>query len=136
MQHFQLVEAQQRLPSITDLWNQMEQLGFWDPMIARLPSLVAVCLYAAFVAPKFSPDLKPVMVQETKEKEKKREVLSPVKEVVGYGTFLFVIVGLLAADAIHVPSWIITLIGALVFFLQVCYHQKKHMLQHHLVELL
>ena len=46
------------------------QLGFWDPMIARLPSLVAVCLYAAFVAPKFSPDLKPVMVQETKEKEK------------------------------------------------------------------
>lgn len=83
-------------------------------MIARLPSLVVICLYAAFLAPKFSPDLAPVKVQETKGKEKEQKVLSPFKEVVGYGTFLFVIVGLLLADTIQVPSWIITLIGALV----------------------
>ncbi|MEI3166981.1 MAG: hypothetical protein V8S58_02670 [Lachnospiraceae bacterium] len=39
-------------------------------MIARLPSLVVICLYAAFLAPKFSPDLAPVKVQEKKGKGK------------------------------------------------------------------
>lgn len=89
------------------------QLSFWDPMIARLPSLIAICLYAAFLAPKFSPDLPPVKMQGTKEKGQEQKKLSPFKEVVGYGTFVFVIIGLLLADSIQVPSWIITLIGAL-----------------------
>ena len=89
------------------------QLGFWDPMIARLPSLVIICLYAAFLAPKFSPELPNVDIQDGKKK-KEQKVLDPFREFMGYGTFIFVIIGLLVADTLGVPSWIFTLIGALL----------------------
>lgn len=89
------------------------QLGFWDPMIARLPSLIIICIYAAFLAPKFSPELPNVDIQDGK-KQKEQKVLDPFREFMGYGTFIFVIVGLLVADTLGVPSWIFTLIGALL----------------------
>lgn len=89
------------------------QIGLWDPTIARLPSLIAICLYAAFIAPKFCPDLAPVKTSSEKA-AKERQALTPFREVVGYGTFIFVIIGLLFSDALGIPSWIVTLTGALV----------------------
>lgn len=89
------------------------QIGLWDPTIARLPSLIVICLYAAFAAPRFCPDRAPVKTGDEK-KRKEKEVLTPFREAVGYGTFIFVILGLLFSDALGIPSWIVTLIGALV----------------------
>ena len=82
-------------------------------MIARLPSLIIICIYAAFLAPKFSPELPNVDIQDGK-KQKEQKVLDPFREFMGYGTFIFVIIGLLVADTMGVPSWIFTLIGALL----------------------
>ena len=93
-------------------------VGFFDPMIARLPGLIAICLYAVFLAPKFCPELPPVEINPGMEKARKtREPLKPLQEKIGYLTFIFVIIGMLLADTINVPAWLITLIGALALTL-------------------
>ena len=89
------------------------RLGFWDVMTARLPNLIIICLYSALLAPKFSPELPNVDIQE-KQKGKEQQILDPFREFMGYGTFIFVIIGLLLSDTLGVPDWIFTLIGALL----------------------
>jgi sodium-dependent dicarboxylate transporter 2/3/5 len=90
-------------------------VGFFDPMIARLPSLIAICIYAIYFAPKFCPSLPPVEINQNSDRAKRnRAPLNPLQEKVGYLTFIMVIAGMLLADTIKVPAWLITLIGALI----------------------
>ena len=91
-----------------------QRMGILDPMIARLPAVIALCLYAIFLAPKFSPSLPPVLTENGAKSGKKREPLAPWREKVCVAVFVLVIVGLLFADKLGIDGWMITLIGALI----------------------
>lgn len=92
----------------------VERVTMLDPMIARLPGVIVLCAYAIFLAPKFSPELPPVLTDSAKKAGKSREPLAPWREKVCVAVFLLVIVGLLFADKLGIAGWMITLAGALI----------------------
>lgn len=92
----------------------VERVTMLEPMIARLPGVIAICAYAIFLAPKFSPELPPVLTDSAKKAGKSREPLAPWREKVCVAVFLLVIVGLLFADKLGIAGWMITLTGALI----------------------
>lgn len=80
---------------------------------AKWPVLVAVLILAIFVVPKFTPDYPDeggLINSSNAEKEK----LSPVREVIGYGTFVVVLIGMIFSSQLGLATWQIALIGALV----------------------
>ncbi len=91
-----------------------QRVGMLDPMIGRLPGVVAICLYAIFIAPKLCPELPPVVTESQAKRGRQKEPLVPWREKVCIIDFVFVIVGLLFADQLGVAGWQITLVGALV----------------------
>lgn len=92
----------------------VERVSMLEPMIARLPGVIAICAYAIFLAPKFSPELPPVLTDSAKKTGKTREPLAPWREKVCVAVFVLVIVGLLFADKLGIAGWMITLTGALI----------------------
>ena len=67
-----------------------------DPMIARLPSLIFIVLYAILLAPKFAPEQPVLPISDVEGKIAKGDKgLSKVQETVGYLVFFGVIVLLL-----------------------------------------
>lgn len=92
----------------------VERVSMLDPMIARLPGVIAICIYAIFLAPKFSPELPPVLTDSAKKAGKSREPLAPWREKVCVGVFILVIAGLLFADKLGIPGWMIPFTGALI----------------------
>lgn len=92
----------------------VERVTMLEPMIARLPGVIAICAYAIFLAPKFSPELPPVLTDSAKKTGKTREPLAPWREKVCVAVFVLVIVGLLFADKLGIAGWMITLTGALI----------------------
>ncbi len=83
---------------------------------AKLPTAIVIMLLAIFVIPRFAPDIK---VNETALKrvsvEKKEEKpLDPVREVIGYATFILVLLGLLFYSKLGLTTWGVTVIGALI----------------------
>lgn len=91
--------------------------GMFDTMIARLPMVIAVMAYAIFVAPKWAPDkgLDVGTAQGGAGQKAERPPLDPVREVLGYGIFALVVVGLLVERYIpFLNSWQICLSGALI----------------------
>ncbi len=96
----------------------MPEVGFFDPMIARLPLLVITVLYCAFVAPKFAPNA-PVVVTDGSAPKKAgaaKAALPPVAEWAGiiifFGTALCL---MLQASALKfITVWQICLIGAVL----------------------
>ncbi len=96
----------------------MPEVGFFDPMIARLPLLVITVLYCAFVAPKFAPDA-PVVATEGSMPRKaasEKAALTPVAEWAGiiifFGTALCLM--LQATVLKFIAIWQICLIGAVL----------------------
>ena len=92
----------------------VERVSMLEPMIARLPGVIAICVYAIFLAPKFSPELPPVLTDSAKKAGKVREPLAPWREKVCVAVFVLVIVGLLFANKLGIAGWMITLTGALI----------------------
>lgn len=92
----------------------VERVSMLEPMIARLPGVIAICAYAIFLAPKFSPELPLVLTDSAKKTGKTREPLAPWREKVCVAVFVLVIVGLLFADKLGIAGWMITLTGALI----------------------
>ena len=92
----------------------VQRVSMLEPMIARLPGVIAICAYAIFLAPKFSPELPPVLTDSSKKAGKSREPLAPWREKVCVVVFILVIVGLLFADKLGIAGWMITLAGALI----------------------
>lgn len=92
-------------------------MKMFDPAISRIPMIIAIIAYAIFLAPKFAPDrgLDVGQAQDgAAKKTEEKEPLSPVREVLGYGVFLMVVVGLLLGKNIPFAPWQICLFGALV----------------------
>ncbi|KAI4444158.1 hypothetical protein FMM80_18365 [Schaedlerella arabinosiphila] len=87
-----------------------------DITFAKFPVALAIMLLAVFVLPKFAPDY-PIDVDESalgKGKAASTAVLDPIREVIGYLTFILVLAGMIFSSKIGLASWQITLIGALV----------------------
>lgn len=93
--------------------------GMFDLMKIKLPSMILIMLYSAFIMPKLAPrhglagsDLKQSRGRES-DRPHKRE-LSRVQEIIAYVTFVAVIIGFMAADKIGIEPWLTSLIGMLV----------------------
>lgn len=89
-------------------------MSIMDIMYAKTPTMIAILLLAIFVVPRFAPD-QPVADGDVQVKEQKETVkLDPVREFIGYATFVVVLLGLLFSSKIGLPAWEIAFIGALV----------------------
>ena len=69
-------------------------------------------LVSVFLVPKLLPDQPDVEIGEIKRRAmKQKEPLDPVREMLRYGVFVVVILGLMTGI---LPAWEVTMIGALV----------------------
>ncbi|WP_164918938.1 MULTISPECIES: SLC13 family permease [Acutalibacteraceae] len=86
-----------------------------DPMIARLPGMILIILYAIFFAPRLAPE-KPVLEISTVESKFSAGDgrLSPLQEILGYVSFFGIVIMLLTQPLHNIPSWEITTIGAVI----------------------
>lgn len=87
-----------------------------DITFAKFPVALAIMLLSIFVLPKLAPD-HPIDIDESaigKGEKENTAVLDPIREVIGYLTFVMVLVGMIFSSKIGLASWQITLIGALV----------------------
>ena len=84
-------------------------------MTIKVPVVIFVLVWAIFFAPRFAPEkpVVPIKMLEDRKQSKKKEPLSPVREVIGYGVFIVVIICLIC-QSFGLPSWIIPSIGACV----------------------
>ena len=87
------------------------QLNMWNETAVFLPVGIVTILLAIFVVPRFLPDQpeRPITAIGGR-KLQEQAPLSPVREFLGYGVFVAVILGLM----LGYTSWQVTLIGAIV----------------------
>lgn len=90
------------------------QVQFLDPMKARLPLLVIICLYAIFIAPRFAPDQPVVATGDVRDTRDTRAALPPFQEKCGYLIMVLVILGFFFQEKIGVPNWLIAMTGAVL----------------------
>lgn len=88
--------------------------GMFDPMISRLPMIIGVMAYSIFIAPKRAPDRGLDVGLGGDRKSVEKPPLDPVREVLGYGIFLAVVLGLLFEKVLPLAAWQICLTGALL----------------------
>ena len=87
------------------------QLNMWSETMVLLPVGIVTLLLAIFFFLRFLPDQPEFAIKEIAKKEMvKKPPLDPVREFLGYGIFIAVVIGLMAG----VSSWQITLIGAVL----------------------
>ena len=95
----------------------MPEVGFFDPMIARLPMLIFTVIFCAFVAPRFAPN-QPVVATEgsAPKKAAAKAALTPVAEwagiIVFFGTALALMLQATVLKSLTV--WQICLVGAVL----------------------
>lgn len=88
-------------------------VGFFDPMIARLPLLIVCVIYCAFFATRLAPDKPVVAVAEASSSAKAKEPLKPFQEYAGIIIFFADALALMFASTLGLDNWEITVIGAL-----------------------
>ncbi len=87
------------------------QLNMWSETLVLLPVGIVTLLLAIFVVPRFLPDEPEFAVKSMAERKVvSKEPLDPIREFLGYGIFVGVVIGLMAG----ISSWQITLIGAVL----------------------
>lgn len=87
------------------------QLNMWSETCVLLPVGILTLLWAIFVMPRMLPDHpeRPITAIGGRKLQEK-EPLSPVREVLGYGIFVVVIICLMLGFS----SWQVTLVGAII----------------------
>lgn len=87
------------------------QFNMWSETSVIFPVGVITILLAIFVVPRLLPEQPEFETMLATGKQLKEQTpLNPVREFIGYATFICVIVGLM----LGFPSWKVTMIGALV----------------------
>lgn len=97
---------------VTDVSFQL--LDFFK---GRIATLVVLLAYAIFIGIRISPKEPPVPITMTTAKKKNGKdipPLDPVREVLGYGIFILTTLGLIFEQQIGIPSWQVTLTGAVL----------------------
>lgn len=89
-------------------------MSIMDIMYAKTPVMIVILLLAIFVVPRFAPDKATAEAELEVEKDEETRKLGPVREFIGYATFVCVLIGLLFSSKIGIPTWEIAFIGALV----------------------
>ena len=89
-------------------------INVMDITWAKWPVLVVVLILAIFVMPRFMPDKAPAENSDFQGKRLSDERLSPVREVIGYGTFVLVLVGMIFSSTLGIPTWQIAAAGGLL----------------------
>ena len=93
-------------------------MAITDPLKARLPILIIMCIYAIWIAPRFSPDHPVTAVKELDTSAASRAVnqkaLPPFQEKMGYIIFFGVSLAFLISNQLGVPVWEIAVIGAIL----------------------
>ena len=91
-------------------WTQT-QLNMWNETLVFLPVGILTVLMAIFIVPRFLPAEPERAITEIGGRTMKEQApLSPVREFLGYGVFVAVIIGLMMG----ITSWQVTLAGAVV----------------------
>lgn len=86
-----------------------------DITYAKLPTMIAIVLLAIFVVPRFAPDIATANSESVQAGgTRQQEPLDPVREVIGYATFVLVLLGMLFSSQLGVASWQVAMVGALV----------------------
>ncbi len=88
-------------------------VGFFDPMIGRLPLLIVCVIYCAFFATKLAPDEPIVAVAAPVSAAKGKAPLKPFQEYAGIIIFFADAVALMFAQNLGLQNWQITVVGAL-----------------------
>lgn len=88
-------------------------VGFFDPMIGRLPLLIVCVIYCAFFATKLTPDEPIVAIAAPVSAAKGKEPLKPFQEYAGIIIFFADALALMFAQTLGLQNWEITVIGAL-----------------------
>lgn len=83
---------------------------------AKFPTAIVIMLLAIFVIPRFAPDIKlnETALQSVSVAKKEEKPLDPVREVIGYATFILVLLGLLFYSKLGLTTWGVCVIGALI----------------------
>ncbi len=91
-------------------------MGIMDITYAKLPTTIAIILMAIFIIPKFTPDVTPpeALASFDKSSSKEEKKLSTFHEVIGFGTFVLVLLGLVFSSRLGLATWQVTMIGALI----------------------
>lgn len=97
----------------------------FDTMFAKLPLLVVAIVYAAFIAPKFAPDKGNVESNLHGRTMAEQKPLDPVREVLGYGIFVVVVLCLIFIDHLPLTSWQVCLGGAILTVLTGVLSEKE-----------
>ncbi len=86
-----------------------------DSMIARLPCMIIIILYAIFIAPKFAPEKPVIEISDISgKKSSKLQPLSSFQEIAGYVIFFGIIVLLLTQSLHNIDTWVFTTAGAVL----------------------
>lgn len=87
------------------------KLNMWNETLVFLPVGIVTILLAIFVIPRFLPDTPDRPIEAIQgRKMQEQEPLSPVREFLGYGVFVVVIIGLM----LGFTSWQVTMAGAII----------------------
>lgn len=92
------------------------QMTVSDFMLCRAPGAILVLILSVFLVPKLTPDypLADYMDDTDEAATRATTKLPPVREFIGYATFLIVLLGLIFTKVIGVSQWIVALTGAVV----------------------
>ena len=82
--------------------------------LGRIGSGLVILIWSIFFAPKFAPDKAETAEEELGTAKAEPAPLSPVREFVGYATFLLVMIGMFTSSFHGLPNWQICLAGALI----------------------
>jgi di/tricarboxylate transporter len=92
-------------------------VGLLDPMKARLPLMIIAIIWFAIMGPKFAPDLETTALQASEKKAANRKPLSSFSEIAGIVIFFGDALALMFASKLHLQSWEVCVIGALLMVL-------------------
>lgn len=98
------------------------KFGLWSETGVLLPVGIVTILIAIFVLPRFLPEKPELTVSAVTGKTiQQKAPLSPVREILGYGVFISVIVALMAG----VTAWVAALSGAAVIVISGVLTEKE-----------
>lgn len=106
-----------RIQGFLEAYDYTEyNMGIMDITFAKLPVLLVIVLIAIFVIPRFAPDIKLDRAEAASPTGavSQEKPLDPVREVIGYATFVLVLLGLIFSSQLGVKTWQVAMIGALV----------------------
>lgn len=99
----------------------------FDNFIVRLPSIIVAYICGVFICPRFCPDNGPLLTDIEKKKIVEKECLDPIREFLGYGIFVVVVIGILTSSYTKVPVWLICSLGAILMILTGVLTEKEAM---------